>query len=58
MAINPGHKKTAMDVFVCDSCGMRKRLERNKRHWCDNCNRGTPIEMRRAKDKWQTVRPK
>jgi len=51
MALSPGYKKKQTDIFVCDDCGARKRLERNKRHWCDNCTRGTPVEMRRAKDK-------
>jgi hypothetical protein len=51
VAIHPGYKKRQTDIFVCDSCGVRKRLERHKRHWCDNCTRDTPIEMRRAKDK-------
>lgn len=51
VAIRPGYKKKQTDLFVCDNCGTRKRLERSKRHWCDNCTRGTPVEMRRAGDK-------
>jgi hypothetical protein len=51
MALPPGYRKKQTDLFVCDKCGARKRLERHKRHWCDNCNRGTPVEMRRARDK-------
>jgi hypothetical protein len=51
VAVYPGYKKKQTDVFVCDSCGSRKRLARDKRHWCDDCNRGTPVEMRRARDK-------
>ena len=51
VAVYPGYKKKQTDVFVCDNCGVRKRLDRNKRHWCDECTRGTPIEMRRARDK-------
>ena len=39
------------DIFVCDECGNRKRLVSSKRHWCDNCNRGTPVEMRNVRDK-------
>ena len=51
MAVYPGYKKKQTDVFVCDSCGVRKRLDRNKRHWCEDCTRGSPVEMRRARDK-------
>jgi hypothetical protein len=53
--ISPQNRRKPKDVFVCDACGKRERLEANKRHWCDNCTRGKPIEMRRAKDKWRTV---
>jgi hypothetical protein len=56
VAIYPGYKKKQTDIFVCDSCGARKRLERDKRHWCDNCTREKPVEMRRAKDKRLTPR--
>jgi hypothetical protein len=51
VAIYPGYKKKQTDIFVCDNCGTRKRLHSQKRHWCDNCTHGTPIEMRRARDK-------
>ena len=51
MAVYPGYKKKQTDVFVCDHCGARKRLDRNKRHWCEDCTRGAPVEMRRARDK-------
>ncbi|HJT45673.1 MAG TPA: hypothetical protein VJ721_05300 [Chthoniobacterales bacterium] len=51
MAVYPGYKKKQTDVFVCDGCGARKRLDRNKRHWCEDCKRGSPVEMRRARDK-------
>jgi hypothetical protein len=51
VATHSGYRKKQTDIFVCDSCGARKRLESRKRHWCDNCSRGTPVEMRRAKDK-------
>lgn len=51
MAIPPGYKKKQTDIFVCDNCGTRKRLDSSKRHWCNSCTRETPIEMRRAKDK-------
>jgi hypothetical protein len=51
VALHPGYKKKQTDIFVCDTCGARKRLDARKRHWCDDCARGTPVEMRRAKDK-------
>ena len=50
MALLPREKKRS-EVFVCDNCGLRKRLPSDKRHWCDNCTTGSPIEMRRANDK-------
>jgi hypothetical protein len=51
MALHPGYKKKPTDIFVCDNCGARKRLDSRKRHWCEDCTRGAPIEMRRARDK-------
>jgi hypothetical protein len=54
MALPPGYKKKQTELFVCDNCGARKRLDRHKRHWCDDCARGTPVEMRRAGDKWRS----
>ena len=39
------------DIFVCDQCGNRKRLVSAKRHWCDVCDRGAPVEMRNVRDK-------
>lgn len=44
-------RKASNEVFICDTCGLRRRLESAKRHWCDNCVQGTPVEMRPAKDK-------
>lgn len=34
------------EVFVCDRCGQRKRLDRAKQHWCDACARKQETEMR------------
>jgi len=31
MAVYPGYKKKQTDIFVCDSCGARKRLDRGVR---------------------------
>ena len=45
MALLPREKKRT-EVFVCDHCGMRKRLARDQRHWCDECNQTPPMEMR------------
>jgi hypothetical protein len=39
------------ELFVCDSCSTRKRLNSAERHWCDACNRGAPVEMRHVRDK-------
>ncbi len=50
MALLPRQKKRT-EVFVCDNCGLRKRLSSDERHWCENCTHGSPIEMRRANDK-------
>src|SRR6266566_5051568 len=55
VAIHSGYKKKQTDIFVCDNCGARKRLERNKRQWWDNCTHRNPIELRRAKDKKLTL---
>src|SRR5437588_11420262 len=48
-------KRTSTEVFECEVCGQRKRLESAKRHWCDVYTRGTPVEMRRTRDKWKTT---
>jgi hypothetical protein len=45
MALLPRDKKRT-EVFVCDHCGMRKRLARDQRHWCDECNQTPPVELR------------
>ncbi len=34
------------EVFVCDRCGERKRLDRSKQHWCEHCANKQPTEMR------------
>jgi hypothetical protein len=39
------------ELFVCDSCDARKRLDRAERHWCDVCTKGSPVEMRHVRDK-------
>jgi hypothetical protein len=39
------------EVFVCDTCGMRKRLNSAERHWCEACTLSSPVEMRPARDK-------
>ena len=39
------------EVFVCDNCGMRKRLASAQRHWCDECKVTPPVELRPARDK-------
>jgi len=44
-------RKINTEVFTCDKCGIRKRLDGTKRHWCDSCTGGTPIEMRSVRDK-------
>lgn len=39
------------ELFICDRCGLRKRLPSAARHWCDNCDYGGQFEMRPARDK-------
>jgi hypothetical protein len=39
------------ELFICDSCGARTRLDNTQRHWCGVCNQATPVEMRYGKDK-------
>jgi predicted amidophosphoribosyltransferase len=53
VAIQPGSKRKRAELFVCDNCGMRKRLDRGKRHWCDNCSSGSSFEMRPVKESWR-----
>lgn len=37
-------------MFVCDGCGLRKPLDKTKRHWCEVCG-VPPIEMRCTRDR-------
>ena len=39
------------ELFICDRCGLRKRLPSAARHWCDNCDYGGHFEMRPARNK-------
>jgi hypothetical protein len=39
------------ELFICDSCGARTRLDNAQRHWCGVCNQGAPVEMRYGKHK-------
>jgi hypothetical protein len=39
------------ELFICDSCGARARLDNAQRHWCGVCNRVAPVEMRYGKHK-------
>ena len=39
------------ELFICDSCGARMRLNNAQRHWCGVCNQGAPVEMRYGKHK-------
>lgn len=34
------------EIFVCDRCGQRKRLNRAKQHWCEVCASKQETEMR------------
>jgi hypothetical protein len=34
------------ETFVCDTCGLRNRLNTARRHNCEECDRGSPGEMR------------
>ncbi len=39
------------DVFICDNCGTRSRRDQTKRHWCDVCTQGIPVELRCVREK-------
>lgn len=39
------------EIFVCDTCGERKRLDRTKQHWCTHCAGKKETEMRPARVK-------
>jgi hypothetical protein len=39
------------ELFICDSCGARARLDIAQRHWCGVCNQAAPVEMRYGKHK-------
>ena len=39
------------ELFICDSCGARTRLDNAQRHWCAVCNQAAPVEMRYGKHK-------
>lgn len=43
--------RTKKEMFVCDGCGIRKRLSTNERHWCDDCTLGSPIELCTARSR-------
>jgi hypothetical protein len=34
------------EIFVCDTCGERKRLDSRKEHWCKECAGKKETEMR------------
>ncbi len=36
-------------MFICDTCGVRKPLDKTKRHWGEHCG-PSPIEMRCVRD--------
>jgi len=56
MALMPREKKKT-EVFMCDHCGMRKRLARDQRHWCDECRQTPPVEMRLTRSRLHHHRP-
>jgi hypothetical protein len=56
MALMPREKKKT-EVFVCDHCGMRKRLARDQRHWCDECKQTPPVEMHLTRSRLHHGRP-
>jgi hypothetical protein len=39
------------ELFICDGCGARTRLDNTQRHWCALCNQGATVEMRYGKNK-------
>ena len=43
------HKAPTL-MFICDKCGVRKPLDKTKRHWCEHCG-VSPVEMRCVRDR-------
>lgn len=39
------------EIFVCDVCGHRKRLDVTKRHWCEVCALKKENEMHPVRTK-------
>lgn len=35
-----------LEVFVCDRCGWKKRLDVTKQHWCPTCASKQETELR------------
>jgi hypothetical protein len=34
------------EIFICDRCGGKERLDSTKRHWCAVCVAGAETELR------------
>jgi len=45
------------ELFVCDICGDRKRLDSTKRHWCTVCIGREETELRPVRIKKAEPQP-
>ena len=45
------------EIFICDNCGERKRLDSRKEHWCERCAGKKETEMRPVRVKPILVAP-
>ncbi len=43
------------EIFVCDNCGERKRLDSRKEHWCEHCAGRKETEMRPVRIKLAAI---
>ncbi len=45
------------EIFVCERCGERKRLDPRKQHWCGSCAGKKETEMQPARAKTFSAKP-
>jgi len=45
------------EIFICENCGLRQRLDSSQRHWCEQCTHIAPVEMSPARLKKMQATP-